>query len=141
MKTTTDRNCTCHTCNRTFHYLGITRHRAMHREKREDCEITFTHGDTYCYRYSQLGKRPNWQITRCAKILIITLALLLNGCVHVKLPDGTEYWRLGEQQIGEVLFTLPDGTEFLMVRQKSTIPVWIVTPAGWQLGEARKVKP
>ncbi len=74
-------------------------------------------------------------------ILLITLALVLGGCVHVKLPDGTEYWRVGEQQIGEVLITMPDGTEFLMERQKSTIPVLIVTPAGFQWGEAREVKP
>ena len=74
-------------------------------------------------------------------LLLITLALLLAGCVHVKLPDGTEYWRVGEQQIGEVLFTMPDGTEFLMERQKSTIPVLIVTPTGFQFGEAKKVKP
>lgn len=45
--------CYCHTCDRYFHYLGIARHRAMHRDKREDCKITFTHGDTYTYRYSK----------------------------------------------------------------------------------------
>ncbi len=75
------------------------------------------------------------------KVLLLTLALLLTGCVHVKLPDGTEYWRVGEQQIGEVLLTMPDGTEFLMERQRSTIPVLIVTPTGFQLGEAQEIKP
>ncbi len=75
-----------------------------------------------------------------AIIFATVLPLFLGGCVHVKLPDGTEYWRVGEQQIGEVLITKPDGTEFLMERQKSTIPVLIVTPAGFQWGEAREVK-
>jgi hypothetical protein len=32
---------------------GINRHRAMHRDKREDCEITYTHGDRYVFHYSQ----------------------------------------------------------------------------------------
>ncbi len=74
-------------------------------------------------------------------LALLLLALLLGGCVHVKMPDGTEYWRFGEQQIGEVLLTMPDGTEFLMERQKSTIPVLIVTPTRFQFGEARKVNP
>lgn len=89
--------------------------------------------------------KKDWPIVVLSIACIIGSAvfaiLVLGGCVLVKLPDGTEYWRIGEQQIGEVLFTLPDGTKFLMERQKSTIPVLIVTPAGWQLGEARGVKP
>ena len=36
----------CHTCKKSFHHLGICRHRAMHRDKREDCEITYMHGDS-----------------------------------------------------------------------------------------------
>ena len=31
------------------------------------------------------------------KILLITLALLLGGCVHVKLPDGTEFLMDGQK--------------------------------------------
>ena len=53
MKVTRDKNCTCHTCDRDFHYLGITRHRAMHRSRGEDCEITYTHGDTYLHKFSK----------------------------------------------------------------------------------------
>ena len=64
MKTTSAKNCTCHTCDKDFHYLGITRHRAMHRDRKEDCEITFTHDNRYRYLYSQIGKKPNWEITR-----------------------------------------------------------------------------
>ena len=44
--------CYCHTCDKNFHALGIARHRAMHRDKRQDCEITFSYGDTYRYRYA-----------------------------------------------------------------------------------------
>ena len=52
MKVTRDKNCYCHTCKRDFHHLGISRHRAMHRDKKEDCEITYTYGDTYVFKYS-----------------------------------------------------------------------------------------
>ena len=52
MKVTKAKNCYCHTCDKYFHYLGIARHRTMHKEKNEDCKITFTHGDTYIFRYS-----------------------------------------------------------------------------------------
>jgi hypothetical protein len=46
------KKCYCHTCKKSFHYLGINRHRAMHRDKYEDCKITYTHGDTYYHRFS-----------------------------------------------------------------------------------------
>jgi len=47
-----EKNCYCHTCEKTFHYLGITRHRAMHRDRKEDCKITYTYGDTYIHKFS-----------------------------------------------------------------------------------------
>jgi len=53
MRVTRSKNCYCATCDKDFHYLGITRHRAMHRDKKEDCEITYTHGDTYIHKFSQ----------------------------------------------------------------------------------------
>jgi hypothetical protein len=43
--------CYCHTCDRWFHYLGIARHRAAHRDKKETCKITYTNGETYLYKY------------------------------------------------------------------------------------------
>lgn len=52
-----EKKCYCHTCDKWFHCLGIARHRAMHRDKREDCRITFTNGDTFRYTYSKLPKR------------------------------------------------------------------------------------
>ena len=44
--------CHCFTCKKDIQSLGIARHRAMHRDKKQDCTIQFTHGDTYTWRYS-----------------------------------------------------------------------------------------
>ena len=46
-----DEDCFCHTCNAGFNHLGIARHRAMHRDNKENCKITFSKGDTYEYTY------------------------------------------------------------------------------------------
>ena len=51
MRVTRCKECHCHTCRKDFHFLGIARHRAMHRDKKENCKITYTHGDTYAYSY------------------------------------------------------------------------------------------
>ncbi len=48
------KDCYCHTCKKDFHFLGITRHRAAHRDRKEDCKITFTYGNTRTYKYSQV---------------------------------------------------------------------------------------
>lgn len=48
----TEKTCYCHTCQKRYHWLGISRHRAMHKDKHEDCEITYTYDDTYTYHYS-----------------------------------------------------------------------------------------
>ena len=53
MEVTTEKACYCHLCRKCFHYLGITSHRAMHRRKKEDCLITYTHGDTYSHKFSE----------------------------------------------------------------------------------------
>ena len=46
------KTCFCNTCGRAFHYLGIARHRAMHREKKEECSIEYTNGNTFEHDYS-----------------------------------------------------------------------------------------
>ena len=46
--------CYCHTCDKHFRSLGIARHRAMHRDRREDCKITYTHGVTLLHNFSRL---------------------------------------------------------------------------------------
>lgn len=48
----------CHTCKKTFHYLGISRHRAAHRERGEDCTITYSGGDTYVHGFSKQKQHP-----------------------------------------------------------------------------------
>lgn len=50
--------CYCHTCKKYYHHLGITRHRAMHRDKRERCKITFTNGDTFEYNFDENTEKP-----------------------------------------------------------------------------------
>ena len=52
MSSTRDKNCFCHTFDKDFHYLGISRHRAMHRDKKEKCKITYTYGDTHIFDFS-----------------------------------------------------------------------------------------
>lgn len=47
------KTCRCHTCGRSFHPLGIARHRAMHRDKYEDCTITFKYGRTVTWKFSR----------------------------------------------------------------------------------------
>jgi hypothetical protein len=55
VRVTRAKNCYCHLCGKDFHYLGINRHVAMHRDRREDCKVTYTYGDTHTYQFS---KRP-----------------------------------------------------------------------------------
>lgn len=53
--TTSNKNCYCLTCEKAFHYLGIARHRAAHRDKREDCKIMYSNGDVYKHAFSNRG--------------------------------------------------------------------------------------
>ena len=53
MYVTKDKNCYCWTCDKDFHYLGIAKHRASHRDKKEDCKITYTNGDTRIFKFSE----------------------------------------------------------------------------------------
>ena len=64
MRVTSAKECYCHTCDKWFHWLGITRHRAAHRDRHEDCKITFTHGDTYEWHYSK--SKPKNAIIKAA---------------------------------------------------------------------------
>lgn len=52
-------SCFCHTCNRVFHPLGIASHRAAHRDKYQDCEITFSNGDRRRWEYSKRKPKIN----------------------------------------------------------------------------------
>ena len=44
--------CYCHTCDKHFRSLGIARHRAMHRDRREECIITYSSGITLAHAFS-----------------------------------------------------------------------------------------
>jgi hypothetical protein len=50
------KNCHCHTCGKWFSSLGIARHRAGHRDRKERCTITFSDGDTYTWDYTEKAK-------------------------------------------------------------------------------------
>ncbi len=60
MFVTSEKNCFCHTCGRAFHYLGINRHVAMHRDRQEQCTVTYTYGDKHTYHFerSRLVRNP-----------------------------------------------------------------------------------
>lgn len=44
--------CYCHTCGRSYHYLGIAGHRAAHRRRRELVKITMASG-TWSWDYRE----------------------------------------------------------------------------------------
>lgn len=49
-KVTTAKNCYCHTCAKSFHYLGIANHRLAHKRRGERCLITYTDGKTFDHK-------------------------------------------------------------------------------------------
>lgn len=56
-KSTNEKGCFCWTCGKDFHAMGIARHRKAHRERFEDCKITYTGGETWTYKYSDLREQ------------------------------------------------------------------------------------
>jgi hypothetical protein len=48
-----EKTCYCHRCKKEFHPQGIARHRAMHRDKKQDVTITFTDGRQVKWRYGK----------------------------------------------------------------------------------------
>lgn len=42
----------CLNCSKVYHYLGIARHRAMHRDKKEDVTIKKYNGEIHTYHFS-----------------------------------------------------------------------------------------
>lgn len=45
--------CYCETCDRDIRSLGIARHRAMHRDRKENCIIQYSTGETYEHPYGE----------------------------------------------------------------------------------------
>jgi len=52
-----EKRCYCFTCDRYFHSLGIARHRASHRDKKENCKIRFSDFTVRMWNYGE--KEPN----------------------------------------------------------------------------------
>lgn len=50
------KNCYCFTCDKEFNRLGIARHRAMHRDKKENCKIIFEDGRVVNYTFEDKKK-------------------------------------------------------------------------------------
>jgi hypothetical protein len=46
----------CKTCDLYFHPMGIARHRAMHRDRKEDCTIETPSGLVVSYNFSKTPK-------------------------------------------------------------------------------------
>lgn len=47
------KDCVCYTCDRDFHHLGIMRHRAMHRDRGENCKIMYSAGRVLEHSFSK----------------------------------------------------------------------------------------
>ncbi len=47
------KDCYCHTCQREFNHMGIAKHRATHRNKKENCRITYSNGDTWTHAFGE----------------------------------------------------------------------------------------
>lgn len=52
-----EKTCYCHTCEREFHSLGIARHRAAHRDRHEDCDVSLSDGVIYTFKYASKQDR------------------------------------------------------------------------------------
>jgi len=50
------KRCWCYTCAKSFHYLGIAKHRAKHRDNRERCEIWYTSGKNVVHDFRKWDK-------------------------------------------------------------------------------------
>lgn len=48
-----EKGCYCFNCKKDFNHLGIMRHRAMHRDKKEKVKIMYGDGTTYVHDYSK----------------------------------------------------------------------------------------
>lgn len=49
-------NCYCFTCAKWFHSLGIARHRAMHRDRNETCEIEYSDGTIKRHSFNKIKR-------------------------------------------------------------------------------------
>lgn len=48
------KDCYCYTCDKDIHHLGIAKHRAMHRDKKEDCKIIYKDGTIINHKFREV---------------------------------------------------------------------------------------
>ncbi|MDY6079700.1 MAG: hypothetical protein SPI61_03140 [Ezakiella sp.] len=48
-----EKDCYCETCDKYFHHLGIARHRAMHRDRKENCVISYSDYSTVLHKFKK----------------------------------------------------------------------------------------
>lgn len=48
-----EKECYCVTCDKEFNSLGIARHRAMHRDRRENCTIVYKNGERRVHLFNK----------------------------------------------------------------------------------------
>lgn len=53
--------CYCITCKKFYHRLGIARHRAMHRDKKENCTIRYSSGYVFEHGFSEENSKIDFQ--------------------------------------------------------------------------------
>lgn len=51
-----EKDCYCYTCEKELNHMGVMRHRAMYRDKLEDCKIEFSDGRIKFYKFSKEKK-------------------------------------------------------------------------------------
>lgn len=97
------KSCYCYTCDRPFHSLGIMRHRAMHRDKRENCKIELKDG-VYTYEYANRWIKYNVGDYK-KKFYDIKLhhGVIFLGCwPNAGFFNSSEYGNFAEELIGWV---------------------------------------
>lgn len=52
--------CYCYNCKKYYHRLGIMSHRAVHRRKRENCKIKYSHGNVVTHMFGDPGKKEEF---------------------------------------------------------------------------------
>lgn len=59
-----EKECYCVTCDKEFNSLGIARHRAMHRDRRETCTIVYKNGEKRDHAFNKKNIRQAYETRR-----------------------------------------------------------------------------
>ena len=79
-----DQDCYCYTCGVYYNHMGIARHRAMHRDKNENCDIVYSTGKRFEHRYETASKmnKPTKKELKWARRHLLN-KLILDCCKSV----------------------------------------------------------